>query len=487
MKLKTWLLSSYFVVMVIPLLLAYFLFVLISNYNEDRKVEEFFKTNEQLQEVNKVVDDPMLFSSGAEYEAIEELINERLMITLYGPTGLTLYASGPNQFPQVALNKEWLYKDLYSIQQGFRTYEYKRPVFDGTKLVGFYEVKVGRDEWVQGVLNRTQIIVFVFIGLFLLFYTLVVIFVNRKVNRRLSQLQTDMTAFAKGEEVMERSTNADEIGGLQSHFYSMQKQIRAADEQVKQEQQAKEFMIATISHDLKTPLTSIQAYAELLHINEEAEVEQLELYRETIIVKSSFMKQMLDDLLTFTLLQSPTYELEFVEVDSAEFFEMLLSDYDILCAEKEIDLYVSSNADGSLLVNPKQMMRVVDNLMSNALKFTNLHGRIWLAALVESEMEWLFEFVRKRYTFNFEQYLYIIVQNNGKGIEERKLEHIFEPHFQADEARNKNEEQGTGLGLSITKQIIEKHYGQIEILSEEFVGTVAICRIPKERKSIKND
>src|SRR5690625_6380198 len=88
----------------------------------------------------------------------------------------------------------------------------------------------------------------------------------------------------------------------------MRKQINAAQEVIDQEQRKKEYMIASISHDLKTPLTSIKAYAESLENEQElTETEQKE-YRKIIMEKSDFMKQMLDDLLTYTLLQSRSEE-----------------------------------------------------------------------------------------------------------------------------------------------------------------------------------
>src|SRR5690625_6551844 len=90
----------------------------------------------------------------------------------------------------------------------------------------------------------------------------------------------------------------------------MKKQINAAQEMVKLEQKAKEYMVATISHDLKTPLTSIKAYAESLDSEKQLSKEQAS-YRKVIIDKADYMKQMINDLITHTLLQSQDYELEF--------------------------------------------------------------------------------------------------------------------------------------------------------------------------------
>lgn len=479
MKLKTWLLSSYLVVMILPLLMAYLLFAWINDYNENQKVKEFFSTTMEVQKIQAILKEPALYIPKVTHPEIEQLITEQLSIILYNQDGLILYASNPIYSTQQAMNREILYEDLYTLKQGFRTHQYKEPVFDGSKLVGFYQIELAREEWVSGVSEKAKLTIGIFVVLFILIYISVIFFVNRKVNRRLIGLKDEMTVFASGKSIQEKPTNQDEIGELQQHFYAMQRKMNEAKKIIEEEQQVKEYMIATISHDLKTPLTSIRAYAESLELNPDLTNEEKSEYRQVIVEKSNFMKQMLDDLLTYTLLQSQTYEIELVEVEGSEFFEMLVSDYEPLCEEKGIQLHVSSHVTDYYKVNPNQMMRIVDNLMSNAIKHTNLGGHIWLATESEKEIDWLYGFVKQSYVFNFEENMYIVVQNEGQGIATEKMERIFDPLYQADDARSKKDASGTGLGLSITKQMIEKHGGDVQFLSEEAVGTCVICRIKK--------
>lgn len=480
MKLKTWLLSSYLVVMILPLLFAYLLFAWINDYNEDQKVKEFFTTTIEMKRIQHVLDDPALYQTGETREAVERLVNDKLSIQLLNQKGLILYSSNPAQSVTLPINRETLYEDLYSLQQEFRSHVYKAPVFDGNKLVGFYEIQLARDGWVQAVSQRTTWAITGFAILFIILYVAVVLFVNRKVNRRLTSLQTDMTAFVQGQQpIHSKITSQDEIGQLQSHFYDMQKKITEARKLIEKDQQEREYMIAAISHDLKTPLTSIRAYAESLELNEQLTKEEQREYRQIIIEKSNFMKQMLDDLLTFTLLQSSAYEMERTEVDGSEFFEMLVSDYEPLCQEKRIQLHASANVAGEYAVNPKQLMRVVDNLMTNAIYHTEAKGKIWLAAISSQEVDWLYDFVQAVYSFDFDKNVYVIVQNEGKGIAEDQIQYIFNPLYQADEARSKHSTHGTGLGLSISKQLIEKHNGTIRFFSKESIGTCVICCLPK--------
>src|SRR5699024_7896155 len=114
-----------------------------------------------------------------------------------------------------------------------------------------------------------------------------------------------------------------------------------------------------ISHDLKTPLTSIKAYAEAIGSNPNLSKEEKEQYRQVILAKADYMQQMISDLNTHTLLQSKSYEMDMVAVDGEEFFEMLLAGYEPLCEEKQIELHVKAEVNASCVVSPKQLIRVV--------------------------------------------------------------------------------------------------------------------------------
>ena len=479
MKLKTWLLSSYLIVMILPLVTAYMLFVWVNSYNNDQKVKEFFATSMELANIKSVLNNSELYQIKMERTEVDQLVNEQVSVILYNQDGFIVYSSNPIHSVASIVGKEILYENLYSLNQGFRTYNYKQPVFDNNKIIGFFQVELARDEWVAGVSERIWLVFGIFLIVFFLIYLTVVRFVNQKINRRITGLENEMTAFSGGQMLEETITKKDEIGELQRHFYDMRTKINDAKVIIEKEQRAKAYMIATISHDLKTPLTSIRAYAESLELNQNLSENEQSEYRQVIVEKASFMKQMLDDLLMYTLLQTPSYEMELVEVEGNEFFDMLVSDYGPLCKEKNIHLEIISNVVGLYEVNPKQLMRVADNLMSNAIQHTNAGGHIWLAAISAEGIDQLFDFVKKSYTFNFNENMYLIVQNNGKGIAGDKIIQVFDPLYQIDEARSKIDAHGTGLGLSITKQIIDKHGGDVQIFSKVEIGTCVICKLPK--------
>src|SRR5690625_2032306 len=156
--------------------------------------------------------------------------------------------------------------------------------------------------------------------------------------------------------------------------------------------------------------------------------DDFEAYRGVIIEKADFIKQMLDDLITHTLLQSPDYQLDLVEVDGEEFFEMIVSGYEPLCENHHVKLIANNEVTGTYDVSAKEMIRVADNLMMNAIQHTSENGTVWIVAISDEKIlnDFIFPFV-KDYDFQFDKYAYLIVQNEEKGIKEEKIQLLFEP------------------------------------------------------------
>ena len=289
-----------------------------------------------------------------------------------------------------------------------------------------------------------------------------------------------MTAFAMGESVQNLQTAKDEIGEVFLNFYQMKEQIEQSRKELAKQQQEKEFIVASLSHDLKTPLTVIQAYTEALQNKENLSENEKREYNTILFEKLAYMKQMLDDLSVFTALQSSKEKIEFIEVDSEEFFEMLLSGYDEPCLNKGIKLHVQQSVQGSMVVSVKHMVRVVDNLMINGIRHTKEGQRIWLSAISHDQLlpDWIFlPFIRE--VENWRQGgTILIIQNEGSFIPFEKQESVFQPFVQGDEARGQG--GSSGLGLSVVKMLIERHGGKIKLWSAEEFGTLVVCWLREE-------
>src|SRR5699024_4924096 len=482
---KTWLSISYLIVMLLPLLSAYILFATYVSYNNDRQVEDYFYVMSEVKQLNSVLQDPHIFDKEKNNELIEQVEAESdLQFSFYSKDGDLIYSPVENKAGK--LNEQQLFEDLYELNRNFRTYEYNEPVFENDQIIGFYIAEVEREQFIETMSNRAWFVAGMFILSFLAIYIIVVFVIHLRINKRLDQLMLEMTAYARGITLPETIKSEDEIGELKKRFYIMRSQINQAQEIIAEEQDLKEQMVANISHDLKTPLTSIKAYAEAVGVNSDLSELEKEKYRQVILDKADYMQQMINDLNTHALLQSRTYKMDLVDVDGSEFFEMLLSGYDALCEKKHISLTVKQEVIGNYDVSPKHLMRVVDNLMMNAIRHTDDHGDILLAAVSQDIVDLpLYDYVKEQYAFNFDKEMYIIVQNNGDSIREEHIDRLFDPLYQVNVARTKTDDHGTGLGLTITKQIIEKHGGHVTALSSQSQGATFICSIPKkERRSV---
>lgn len=474
MKLRTWLLITYALAMILPLIAGYILFAWISHYNQQQTVDEVLLSKLELTTVERVVNDPALYQRQADRAKVEALVNDQRMIVLYDAEGRVLFNPSPLKLFESEGAQQKIYENLYQLKRNYKTYHYRAPVLVNRQVVGFYEVIFYRSDWQEGVANRTWLVVGIFSVIILSIFSAIFWLSNCKFTYRLQNLQQQMLAFGQGKVIDKPKTKPDEIGQLARSFYQMQNKIRDTQQSLREEQQQKQMMMASLSHDLKTPLTSIRAYTEAIQHNELSKQEQAE-YTTIIIEKSQYMKQMLDDLTTYATLQSPQFMMDKVSVDGEEFFDMLLSDYETLCQERQLQLRTRNYACSIYEVNPKQMMRVMDNMMMNAIQHAEHH----IMALVAEKAQAIQEMPLSLHPYFEEELLYVVVQNDGTLIQEEVITQIFNPLYQADLARTKAGNRGNGLGLSITKQIIEKHGGTVQIVSNDVVGTVLICALPK--------
>lgn len=484
MKIKYWLMISYFVVMLLPVAGLYFLYVSISSLDQKQDFLEYIDISKRLSELEPRLEKPSLYAVQPieNYSSVEKLANKSTKISLYRPDGVMVYTSLSDPASRLYQeNTEQLYKNLNEIEKHYRTYTVKKPVLHDGQIIGIYEVTFGRKEWVEGVNNRYLLLGTLFGAFFLLIYFVVVVLLNRKLNRPLQHLRMEMTAFAQGQACQKSYRESkDEIGELVSHFRKMKQQIEQTQRELAKQYKEKEYIVAALSHDLKTPLTVIRAYSEALQNENTLTDQEKREYKEILFEKLEYMKQMLDDLSMYTSLQSSQQKIELVEVDGEEFFEMLLSGYEEPCCKKRIPLTVQQSVEGLYEVDPKQMVRIVDNIMGNAIRHTESDHHIWLAAVSSSTPlpEWVFPPFSTQVNQWREDGTVILIQNQGKAIATEQQESVFEPFVQAEGARGLG--GSSGLGLSIAKMLIEKHEGKIKLWSASGYGTLVACWI-KER------
>lgn len=479
MKLKRWLALSHLIVMLMPIVSGVLLYWIINSYNASTNFMDYISAINKFKTYETALGKQELFSgySIKDQKFIIEGDEQFVEIELYNAVGQQIYASSSGSilsFSTMAM----LYSDLYKIQTGTKAYTLKKPVFKEGVLTGFYKIAIARSDFVQGVNYRTILIVSFFVGIVILVFGVIMMLLNKKLNHPIQLLVDGMNKFADGDENIVDYKERDEVGELISHFNAMKKEIEEKRKIIEEEQKSKEYMISAISHDLKTPLTAIRAYAETMTNEENTNIQKIKAEAKVILSKSDYMKNMIDDLMMYNLMTTQ-YSMNFVDLEGSELFEMLFSGYGESCEKNQIKLTAEMNVQGRYNADVRQITRVVDNLMANALRYTSDGGHIWMGAFSLGVVlpDWLevrvIDQIRQWKTHG----LLILIQNEGESISENKQEKIFTPFYQSDDSRNKQKWNGVGLGLSIVQLVIEKHEGEVRVFSEGSNTTFA-CWLP---------
>lgn len=215
--------------------------------------------------------------------------------------------------------------------------------------------------------------------------------------------------------------------------------------------QMREEWISNVSHDMKTPLASIQGYAELMKESiSELSTEEMQAYTTIIEKKAIFMKELLDDLNLTTRLQNQQLSLNIQKTNLTTFLrEMTI---DLLNDPQFSDRHISFKADDEIIeymIDQQLIKRALLNFIYNALVHNDIHVEVSIR-IYHSER------------------IYILIQDNGKGIRQEDLSQVFERYYRGT---NTNDVYGTGLGMAIARDIITAHKGEVRLISKEGQGT----------------
>lgn len=234
--------------------------------------------------------------------------------------------------------------------------------------------------------------------------------------------------------------------------------IQDITEHVKLDNMRKEF-VADVSHELKTPITSIMGYADTL-LEGEYDKETQEKFLNVIATEARRMAKLVTDLLTLSKYDNDEERTKKVEFDLGELVKKCQEKLQIEIHKKQhnAECFVTANIP-SVYADKDGIERVVLNILTNSIKYTPEKGTI------------------KMYVGYIYNDAYVKIIDNGLGIPEEDLNRIFERFYRVDKSRTR-EMGGTGLGLSIAKEILDKNNGSIDIKSKKDQGTEVVIRIP---------
>ena len=243
--------------------------------------------------------------------------------------------------------------------------------------------------------------------------------------------------------------------------------VKAMQEE-RQIEQSKDDLVTNVSHDIRTPLTSIIGYLGLLHSGSVKSEEDARKYINIAYVKANQMKALADDLFEYTTVRQGPTKLALAPLHLNSMLEQLAASFELEAEKKNVTITATvTPKELTIDADAEQLGRVFNNLLSNALKYGKGATEINLIA-------------RKTGTNEVE----IVVANNAQKIESSAVNKLFERFYRVETSRSV-ETGGTGLGLAITKGIVESHQGNIHVTSDDDMTRFIIHLPIKQNESEK--
>ncbi|NPC93701.1 PAS domain-containing protein [Bacillus sp. WMMC1349] len=245
----------------------------------------------------------------------------------------------------------------------------------------------------------------------------------------------------------------DEWKGIVLVFHDM-------TERKQLEEMRKDF-VANVSHELKTPITSIKGFTETLLDGAMNERETLQQFLSIILKESGRLETLIQDLLDLSKIEQQTFTLNIQECDIGELLEEIEMLLKSKAEEKKIVLKLNKPKETALASgDPHRLKQIFLNLVNNALTYTSENGTVTISAEV------------------LQSVVQVKVKDTGIGIKHEEISRIFERFYRIDKDRSRNS-GGTGLGLAIVKHLVEAHHGEIDVESEQGEGTIFTVRLKR--------
>lgn len=328
---------------------------------------------------------------------------------------------------------------------------------NGKKATYFFVLNISDLERMQDNLGMSLIL---FMLLILLIATLPLVYIlSKDIIKPLKVLESGVRKISEGDlDFKLEAHTGNEIGKIIHAFDKMRSELKKSIEKQLQYEENRKELISSISHDLKTPITSIKGYVQGIMDGVADDEEKLNKYLTVIQNKSQDMDRLIDELFMFSKLDLDRLSFNLNTVDLKRYMDDCIEELVLEYKQQGIHIDFQYEVNESVLVQIDQQMikRVIMNIVQNAVKFMNKTEKNLMIHVTEENKA-----------------LKLCIIDNGTGISPEKLPYIFDKFYRGDEARN-SLQGGSGLGLAIAKQIIEKHGGDIYAQSKLGKGTT-IC------------
>ncbi len=329
---------------------------------------------------------------------------------------------------------------------------------------GYYENidvirELNKNEIMIGaMINRRlmKYLVVAMVAILIITSAIITAWLNRDVYRPLQDLSVAMQHISNGDfDYHMNGGREDEIGSLFDNYEQMRLQLKESEEEKAQNEKKSKELVSNISHDLKTPITSIKGYVEGIMDGVADTPEKMDKYIKTIYNKANDMDKLINELTTYSGIDSNKIPYHFHILNVSDYFSDCVEEVGLDLESKNIHLNFTNlvSPNTCVVADPEQLKKVINNIISNSVKYMGHdNGVIDIRILDESES------------------VKIEIEDDGKGIASKDIGNIFERFYRTDSSRN-SLQGGSGIGLSIVKKIIEDHGGYVWATSKEGEGT----------------
>lgn len=323
-----------------------------------------------------------------------------------------------------------------------------------------YRIDLTQD---QSIINSPYLLLALLITVLIIYFMVMMLLINKYIFVPISEMKRAAENIQSGNlnyPIEYKSDN--EIGEFCMEFDKMRVRLKDTILEQHEIEKRRKRLIASITHDLRTPLTSIKGYIEAIQDGIVKDQETFDLYIDTIVEKTDYLNHLIDDLSVYTKQELGEFTLNFERINSGQllgnYFDHKISEF------KYSNIQIVLNKpfiSTFILVDPYRFNQILDNLLGNAKKYAK--SKITISTKVVN------------------YHLQIQIHDDGDGIPQDVLNNIFDPFFMVNKVKDQVQKGGSGLGLAIVKQLTEGHSGKIEVNSELGKGTCFTIDIPLDR------
>ena len=291
------------------------------------------------------------------------------------------------------------------------------------------------------------------IGLVMIFLTIVAVFAADRVVRPLHQIAATIENVSAGysDDVLHVDTFT-ETKSISEAINKMMGRLKLLDD-------SREEFVSNVSHELKTPMTSMKVLADSLLEQENLPVEMYQEFMGDIAKEIDRENKIITDLLSLVKMDKKGQTLNIESININELLEQILKRLKPIAEKKNVEIVMESFRPVTAEIDETKLSLAISNLVENAVKYNHDNG--WVHVSLNAD----------------HKFFYVKVEDSGIGIPKEDQAHVFERFFRVDKSHSR-EIGGTGLGLAIARNAVIAHRGAIKVFSEEGEGTTFTVRIP---------